>query len=525
MSIADRLRSTVRLDVLPGAAAGLIGGLAFGLAWIELGVLPSVATLVRAESDVVGLFVHLSIAAIVGAGLGLLLRGRRGAGDTVLWGVTYGAFFWFLGPLTLQPIILGDVPAWDVGAAQAGFPSLLGHILFGAVAAVALVVIRGLMAQRDASGPHSEVEDMAAERSVGRGAVLRGVIAGVVGYLLVSLVPLGQDRMLSTTSQGDLPGSGSLSALLIAVLFGALVAAAQPTSAPTVGASLIRGAGFGFLLWVVGGLTLLPVLRGEGLAWSVPDAQAAFPLLVASILFGVTTCLVFHWLTRLTPILFSDDDPDVPADGGSWGLRAVVRGAAAGLVGAVIFTLVMVQIGFLPVVANLVGSDSEVVGLIVHLLIGVAIGATFGLFFRRQAFDAGAAVGWGTAYGFVWWLLGPLTLAPIIAGAEPAWSVAAAAAAFPGLIGHLAYGAGLGLTFYWLESRYTPWWISRTERELDRMAGRRRAAMSAGPALWALLVLVAVLLPIVLATPMSETPAGPYDATGDSTPSVGRDMI
>ncbi|MEJ7697361.1 MAG: hypothetical protein WKF78_12255 [Candidatus Limnocylindrales bacterium] len=131
-------------------------------------------------------------------------------------------------------------------------------------------------------------------------------------------------------------------------------------------------------------------------------------------------------------------------------------------------------------------------------MIAEVVGALYGVLFRRQAFDPSAAIGWGVSYGFVWWILGPLTLAPVILGATPAWSVEAAAAAFPSLIGHLAYGAGLGLAFHVLESRYSPWWITRTEAEGRRMARRLVEAQSAGPALWALLVLVAMTLPIIL---------------------------
>lgn len=137
-------------------------------------------------------------------------------------------------------------------------------------------------------------------------------------------------------------------------------------------------------------------------------------------------------------------------------------------------------------------------GLLVHVAIAAVVGMTYGVLFRRQAFDSAAAVGWGMSYGFVWWVLGPLTLAPVILGSAPAWDVASATAAFPSLIGHLAFGAGLGFSAHRLEARYSPWWISRSEREAALMDARRTAAMSAGPALWTLLVLVAVLLPVVL---------------------------
>ncbi len=483
----------LRQTIMPGALAGLIGGIAFGAAMVELGVLPTVASLVRADSPVVGLVVHMAIAAIVGAGLGILLRGRWPAGDVVFWGVAYGAFFWFIGPITLQPLFLGRIPTWDVAAAQAAYPSLIGHLIWGAMAGIALVAIKTRSIRSESvTGPDAEPAP-----TVLKGVVLRGLIAGLLGFGVIGLLPAGSERMLSPLGAGGSAGAG-LQPLGLALLGAVVYAVLHPRSTPTAGAAVVRGAGFGFLLWVIGGLTLLPVLRGEGLNWSIPDARSSFPALPATILFAAVMALIYHWLGRLARLFFSDRIGNQSADGGSWGFRAVGRGAAAGLVGGVLFTLVMVQIGFLPTVARLVGSDSEFVGLIAHLVIAEIVGISYGVLFRRQAFDPAAAVGWGVSYGFVWWILGPLTLAPVILGGVPAWTVEAAAAAFPSLIGHLSYGAGLGLTFYALEARYSPWWITRTETEAARMGGRRSEALSAGPALWALLVLIAVLLPIVL---------------------------
>jgi uncharacterized membrane protein YagU involved in acid resistance len=466
--------------------------MAFGAAMVDLGVLPSVASLVRTDSPVVGFITHMAIAAIVGTGLAILLLGRWSAGDVVLWGVAYGAFFWFLGPITLQPVILGQVPTWDVVAAQAAYPSLLGHVVWGATAGIALITIKG---RRTARKDLTAGADPAPP-TTRRGVVLRGLIAGLIGFGVIDLLAAGAEGMLSPWGADDTPGLGPLA---VALLGATAYAVLHPRSTSTAGAAVVRGAGFGFVLWVIGGLTLLPVLRGDGLDWSITDARSAFPALPGTILFGATMAVIYHWLGRLTRLFFSDDLGSPSPDGGAWGLRAVGRGAAAGLVGGVLFTLVMVQIGILPSVARLVGSDSGLVGLMVHLVIAEIVGISYGVLFRRQAFDPAAAIGWGVSYGFVWWVLGPLTLAPVILGVPPAWTVEAAAAAFPSLIGHLAYGAGLGLTFYVLEARYSPWWITRTETEAARMDGRRAEATSAGPALWALLVLVAVLLPIVLA--------------------------
>lgn len=84
----------------------------------------------------------MAIAAVVGSGLGLAVwHLRPGAGETLLWGVTYATLFWFIGPLTLRPLILGGGPAWDAQAAQAAFASLLGHVVYGAGTALAIVVL------------------------------------------------------------------------------------------------------------------------------------------------------------------------------------------------------------------------------------------------------------------------------------------------------------------------------------------------------------------------------------------------
>jgi len=176
----------------------------------------------------------------------------------------------------------------------------------------------------------------------------------------------------------------------------------------------------------------------------------------------------------------------------------MARGALAGLVGGLLFTLLMLQVGFLPRVAALVGSDSSTTGFFLHLVIADAIGATYGLLFRRQAYDLGSAMGWGAAYGFYWWILGWLTILPVLLGDSPTWDAATAASRFPALVGHLVYGAGLGVVYYLLEARTSPWWVSRSEAEAERLQRRRDEIFGSAPALWALVVVIALTVPLVV---------------------------
>jgi hypothetical protein len=137
-------------------------------------------------------------------------------------------------------------------------------------------------------------------------------------------------------------------------------------------------------------------------------------------------------------------------------------------------------------------------GLIVHLVIASVIGMSYGLLFRFQSYEIGSALGWGVSYGFFWWILGALTLMPLLLGNGLQWTVAAAAAAFPSLVGHLVYGAGLGITFYLLEIRHIPWWVSRSTAEAERVEQRKEQILTSAPALWVLVVMIALTLPVLL---------------------------
>jgi len=169
-----------------------------------------------------------------------------------------------------------------------------------------------------------------------------------------------------------------------------------------------------------------------------------------------------------------------------------------GLVGGLLFSLIMLQIDFLPSVADLVGSNSEVTGFFVHLAISLIVGASYGLLFRQQSYGIGSALGWGVSYGLLWSILGPLTLAPVFLGAAPLWTIEAMAQVFPNLIGHLVYGAGLGVTFYFLEARYNPWWITRTQGQAVLVSLRQEQVLSAGPALWTIVLIIGLTLPFLL---------------------------
>jgi uncharacterized membrane protein YagU involved in acid resistance len=119
-------------SVQKGAIAGLVGGLVFGIVMALIGMLPQVGMLIRQNNALIGLLVHMSISAIIGAGFGILMSmmSVKRPTITLLIGIVYGLFWWLLGALTLMPILLG-APQKIFVIDEMQVYSLLGHILYG----------------------------------------------------------------------------------------------------------------------------------------------------------------------------------------------------------------------------------------------------------------------------------------------------------------------------------------------------------------------------------------------------------
>jgi len=456
-----------------GAVAGVAGGLVFGAAMAAVGTLTTVASIVRTDSVVVGFVVHLVIAAAIGAGFGVLVAHQQTqTGDLLFWGVLYGGFWWFVGPLTLLPLLLGHRVAWDLPTAQTLLPSLFGHLAYGAATAVVFAALRS---------------ELGGTRRAPLDTVLRGVVAGMItaSALYVSFhLPRG-------AAFGWIVAVGAGAGLGYPVLFGA--------RSEGTGPAIVRGSAYGFLWWVLAGLAV-PRLLSEGrLEWSRADVLVAVNLLPLYLLLGAGVAAVFTALGGLTRWLFVDDVRMLRRESvGARGLRATGFGAVAGLIGGLAFTAVMVLADGLPGVAAIVGARSPAVGLVVHLVIAQLIGVSYAVLFRRRSFDVTSGLGWGVCYGFLWWVLGDLTLLPILTGRPLPWGPGGLGSAFPSLVGHLAYGAALGVVFHLLEDRANPWWFTRNEVEADRAAMRQDTILGSGPAVWGFTVMIALTVPLLV---------------------------
>ncbi len=52
------------------------------------------------------------------------------------------------------------------------------------------------------------------------------------------------------------------------------------------------------------------------------------------------------------------------------------------------------------------------------------LSVSFGLLFQREIGGFGSSLGWGAAYGMLWWFLGPLTILPLLQRKPIDWSYA-----------------------------------------------------------------------------------------------------
>ena len=235
---------------------------------------------------------------------------------------------------------------------------------------------------------------------------------------------------------------GSLGLLPAGVLFGVGMAVGAGDRAIDPGRGLVWGLGIGFLVW---GFGLGFVQLVPSVLWSidVPSLEGAFPSLVRLLLgfgapVGLSIGLCQSWR------VVSDRDPiDVP--------RAIVVGSVAGIVGGWAFSAWMAQAGMFPLIAELVGAATPEIGRIVHFLIAVVIGATFGVLFQRDARGHGSSLTWGMAYGMFWWMLGGFTLFPFLLGSPVEWTVGAANEQLGSFVGHVIYGLLLGLVYSLLD--------------------------------------------------------------------------
>ncbi|MEP6586507.1 MAG: hypothetical protein ABJB70_07250 [Candidatus Udaeobacter sp.] len=286
--------------LVAGGVAGIIGGWAFGQ-WMEKAhFFPLIAGLVGSSSPGLGKSLHFVFAIIIGATFGLLFqRDVRGYGSSLGWGLAYGIFWWFLGPLTLKPLLQGHAPDWSLAQGQELFGSLMGHIVYGLIVGVIYAALDklgvGFFIDSDPINRQPEGPGSRALLSLGRGSVA-GLIGGLVFW--PQIVAVNGLPWIARLAGGTSPVLGLIVHLAISIAIGAGYGLLFERESPDWGAAVGWGMLYGITWWFVGTLTLFPIWLGASFTWTTAAAAAALSSLLGHLIYGATTAIVFLLLER-----------------------------------------------------------------------------------------------------------------------------------------------------------------------------------------------------------------------------------
>jgi hypothetical protein len=286
--------------IIVGGFSGVLGGLISGR-WSSAGdFFPLIAALGEPHSRMATVALQFSVAVLIGSCFGLLFqRDVRGYGSSMGWGLGFGIFWWFLGPLTIFPLASRTPLDWSADHGGELFGSLVGHILYGLILGIAYAAIDRswvkLFIESDPLNREPEGPGLLVLRSLSWGA-----LAGLVGGLVSSPVMIATG-VLPKIAGLDTPLSvfrGLVLHLLVSAVIGMTFGLLFRRESSSIGLGVMWGWLFGVIWWYLGPMTFLPLLLSGEIDWRGSAASALLPSLMAHLIYGATTALVFLLLER-----------------------------------------------------------------------------------------------------------------------------------------------------------------------------------------------------------------------------------
>lgn len=299
--------SMVRPHVPQRLSRALVGGgLAGGIAdfifghWMSTGgFYPLIAGLLKPDSTS-GEGLHYFAGIVIGCTFGLLFQTDvRGLGSSLGWGAGYGILWWFLGPLTLWPLMGGNTIDWSSSHAADLFGPLVGHIIYGLMigfvyAAVDRIWVR-FFSESDPINREPEGPGLRAWN-----AAKWGLAASLVGGFLFSvfLWSTGYLSKLAGLGAESSPVEGFAINMAVSAAIGVSYGLLFQREAPDLPSGLCWGTLYGLIWWFAGPLTLLPLFLTGSCDWRLVTAASLLPLLAGHLLYGAVTASVFYVFER-----------------------------------------------------------------------------------------------------------------------------------------------------------------------------------------------------------------------------------
>jgi uncharacterized membrane protein YagU involved in acid resistance len=285
--------------LIGGGLAGAVAGIIFGRWMSSGGFYPLIAGLLSSDSTS-GEGLHYLFAMAIGCGFGLLFqRDVRGLGSSLGWGAGYGILWWFLGPLTLWPLVGGTGIDWSYSNAADLFGALVGHIIYGLIIGITYAAFDRMWVRffsesdpinREPEGPGVRVWN----------SMKWGLMASVAGGLLFStlLLKAGYLSKVAELAGGTSPALGFVVNMLVSAGIGISYGLLFQREAPNFLSSLCWGTLYGVIWWFAGPMTLLPLFLTGACDWRLENATSLLPSLLGHILYGAVTAGVFYYLER-----------------------------------------------------------------------------------------------------------------------------------------------------------------------------------------------------------------------------------
>ncbi|MED0971592.1 hypothetical protein [Bacillus paramycoides] len=123
--------------------------------------------------------------------------------------------------------------------------------------------------------------------------------------------------------------------------------------------------------------------------------------------------------------------------------KAIKTGIIGGIIGGIIFGMIMQMMGKIAMIAGMMGSSSLLNGWIIHMMISIIFGITFGLL----TFVIKNRIVLTIIFGIGIWIVGPLVIMPIIMGMGTNLSSAFAPQQLMSLGTHLFFSIIVAIAF------------------------------------------------------------------------------